>query len=564
MGNDVFEYLIDGTSGLAPGSVSGSVIVTGVCSKGTVGKGYLLGKRSDLVSLLGVGPLTDRLRDVFATGGQDPVVIAVPVEGLPGGYIGNVQHVGNGPDASTSGLGGGNADAVVKIAGDGTLGTSTYKLSLDGGDTWGNEASTPANGQIALGATGATLVLGEGAHVTDDTYAITVRGPIGPVERVGEGPDITLAGTVAAAAQISLLITGSGGRNIGTYQLSEDGGDTWGSIRTIPVDGMIVVGSTGVTITLPDADMTLGTTYDVMLNAPAPSITAVMTALEKPLELYDVESVYIVGPTDVVDWAACGAKADELWNAHRPTYFKTEYRLPHDGEDMDDWVASWIEEKQGYSHRFVMNIVAFGEVSDSTCERKLRNMAGLQVGRVLSIPVMRATGRVRDGGISQATLPDAYGEGHQVQLENAGAVTAKLYAGLDSPYWGDSRTLAEDTSDFRFEEVLRTVFKSVRISRKQALKSMYDEAGDPLIEGEDGGLEYLKANVENGLDTMVTAKPKELAAHVVDIPTGQDIVNNGVAVEVDLIGIPIIRKIKLFFRYIYAGSSFDPRIEGAS
>ncbi len=46
-----------------------------------------------------------------------------------------------------------------------------------------------------------------------------------------------------------------------------------------------------------------------------------------------------------------------------------------------------------------------------------------------------------------------------------------------------------------------------------------------------------------------------------NIPAGQDITNNGVAVEVTLIGIPIIREIRLYNRYVYAGSRFDPRME---
>ena len=559
--NDVIEYLVDGTSGLAPGSVSGTALIAGVCSKGEIGKGYLLGKRSDLNGLLGVGPLVDRLRDIFATGGQEPVVIAVPVEGMPGGYIGNVKHTGTGPDALTSGLGSTNAYAVVQIVVAGQLGTATYKLSLDGGKTWENATATPANGQIALGESGAYLVLDDGAHVKDDTYAVIVRGPIGPVETIGNGPDLTVTGTVKAGTELCLLVTGAGGRNTGTYQLSEDGGDNWGSIRTIPVDGIIPVLSTGVTITVPDEALNLGTEYRCRLNAPTPSITAVMTALEKPLSLYDMEFVYIVGPSDSVDWAACGAKADELWNLHRPTYFKTEFRLPHDGEDLNDWVAAWLAERAKYANRFVQNIVAFGEVSDTTGQRRERNWGGLQVGRVLSIPVHRATGRVLDGGISQGVLPEGWTEGHQFALEKAGACTAKTYAGLKSPYWGDSRTLADATSDFQYEEVVRVTFKAVRLARIAALKGLYNEAGDPAAEGGASGLEYLKGSIENALDTMTKAKPKEMVDYIITIPPGQDIANNGVAVEQELIGIPIIRKIKLFTSYTYAGSKFDPRIK---
>ncbi|GKT30655.1 DUF2586 family protein, partial [Aduncisulcus paluster] len=44
MSNDVFEFIVDGTSGLAPGDVSGKCLVAGVCSKGEVGKVYYLGK----------------------------------------------------------------------------------------------------------------------------------------------------------------------------------------------------------------------------------------------------------------------------------------------------------------------------------------------------------------------------------------------------------------------------------------------------------------------------------------------------------------------------------------
>ena len=177
----------------------------------------------------------------------------------------------------------------------------------------------------------------------------------------------------------------------------------------------------------------------------------------------------------------------------------------------------------------------------------------------MSIPVQRATGRVRDGNISQLSLPDGW-EAVQPVLEEAGFLTAKKYAGLDGAYWGDSRTLADDTSDYRYEEVIRTVFKAVRKGRVAALKSMYDEAGDPTQGANNAtGLAFLKANIEAALDTMKGANPQELADYVVNIPGGQDIVNTGVVVEITLIGIPIIREIKLYFSYTYAGGKLDPR-----
>ena len=35
---DVFEYLIDGTSGIVNDNANGKALVAGVCSRGTVGK----------------------------------------------------------------------------------------------------------------------------------------------------------------------------------------------------------------------------------------------------------------------------------------------------------------------------------------------------------------------------------------------------------------------------------------------------------------------------------------------------------------------------------------------
>lgn len=560
MENDVFEFLVDGTSGLAPGGVEGACIVTGVCSLGVVGQGYLLGKSSNLEALLGVGPLVDRLRDVFATGGQGPLVIAVPVAGVSGGYITPIEHVGAGPEAVVSGAAVANADAVVSIVVGGALGVATYKLSQDGGATWGVTGATPANGQIAIGATGATITLA-GVQIANDTYSVLVRAPIGPIAKVGAGPDITVAGAIVAAADVLLQIMSAGGRNVGTYQISLDGGDSFGGLRTIPVDGLIAVGTTGATITFPAQDAVAGDTYTFQLLAPVPTVSAVLDALEIPLGLYDVEFVHVVGPSDSSDWTALGVQADTLWNLHRPTYILCEARLPYDNETIDEWTAALVLERAGFAHRFVAPCAAYGEISDITGQRITRNAAGLVAGRLLSIPVMRSIGRVKDGPVSQLTLPDLYTSAHQDVLQTAGYITARRYAGLKGVYWGKARTMADPTSDYQTLPVVRTVFKAVRLSRPAALKSMEDEAGDPTLPEGAAGLTYLQVSIENALNTMVNATPKELAGHQIVIPPGQDIVNNGVAVEMGLIGIPIIGKIKLFISYVFAGSAFDPRLK---
>ena len=562
---DVLTYLIDGTSGLAPGGVDGKAIVAGVCSKGTVGKAYLVGKRTDLAAMLGTGPLVKRVRDMLITGGQEPVLVAVPVAGQQSGYITAPVGTGSRVQVGVSGTAAQNADIVARVATPGELGVATLEISRDGGATFA--APVTAEEQVVVGsgaeATGATLVFPADAVLESGaSWRVTVRCAVGPVYRVGDAASPLLEVTspaVLAGAELVVQVVKGGGRNEGTYQLSVDGGDNFQRVRTIPVDGAVELRDYGVTLTFPEGSYTAGTTYTCRLLAPAPSIVDVMEALEHPLSIHDVEFVHVAGPTDSVDWAAAQTKAEELWNLQRPTYFKVETRLPHDGEDLNDFAAWLLAEKQGFAGRFVTVCCQFGELTDTTGARHLRTAAGLQSGRVMSIPVQRATGRVKDGPVSQLTLPDGW-EAVQPTLEDAGYITAKKYAGLDGVYWGDSRTMADAVSDYRYEEVLRTTFKSVRKLRIAALKSMYDEAGDPLNPNSGIGLAYLKANLENALGTMVTAIPQELAGYVVDIPPGQDIANNGVAVDITLIGIPIIRQIKLYPRYVYAGSVFDPRM----
>lgn len=564
---DVITYLEDGTSGIVTGGVDGSALVVGVCSKGTVGKGYLIGKRSNLEDILGVGPLTEHVRDMLATAGQEPNIVAVPVQGQQAGYITDPVVTGSEVAPTVSGVPAQNADIVVRVATPGAVGTATVEISTDGGKTFG-EAQASAE-QLVLKLedeepTGATLVFpAEATLESSATFAVTVRCAVGPVSRIGEASSplitVTTENGVLAGAELVVQIVKGGALNEGTYQLSTDGGDNFDRERTIPVDGKVVLSDFGVTVTFPTGTYTAGTTYSCRLLAPAPSIVDVMSALEGPLAIYDVEYVLVAGETDSVDWAAAQTKADELWNLQRPTYFKMETRLPRDGEDLNDFAAYLLAESQGFAGRFVTVCCQYGEVTDTTGATRLRNAGGLQAGRVMSIPVQRATGRVRDGNVSQLSLPENW-ESVQSTLEEDGYLTAKKYAGLEGVYWGDSRTMADDTSDYRYEEVLRTVFKAVRLLRNAALKSMYDEAGDPLKPNSTNGLAYLKANLENALDTMVKANPQELASYVVDIASGQDIVNNGVAVDVTLIGIPIIREIKLYASYVYAGSTFDPRM----
>jgi hypothetical protein len=369
--------------------VDGKAIVAGVCSRGQVGKAYLVGKRTNLAEMLGGGPLVDSLRDVLATGGQEPVVVAVPVHGQPGGYISRPRAIGSAVKTEAVGVAQTNADIVVLVTTPGGIGTAQVSILING-QTSGPVAAAPF---MPLGDTGATLIFPSGATLEEDAvFEITVRTAIGPVARYGleTSPMIAVEGTVLAGAELVVQIARPGQRNEGTYLLSTDGGDNYGKTRTIPLDGILALPAYGVSITFPDGAYVGGTTYTCNLLAPMPGIVDVMTVLERPLSLYDVEFIHVVGPTDAVDWSAAQAKAEELWNLHRPTYFKMEARPPRDGEDWNDYAAALLEQRAMFAGRCVQVCAQWGEITDTDGERRLRNFGGLQSGRVMSLPVQRS------------------------------------------------------------------------------------------------------------------------------------------------------------------------------
>lgn len=563
--HDVYEFLVDGQSGLIPGDVSGKVIMVGVCSKGDVGKAYRLGDKSPVRDILGSGPLADAVEDAFAgaaaTGGQNTVLIAVPAAGTPGGYISAVTRQGKGPDATATGYPAANADIVVRITADGLPGIALCTTSTDNGKTWNTAKELPLTGHLSLPGVGVTLSFDPEKEVLAGTaYRITVRVPIGPVAQVGPGPAVTPDGAVLTGAQVELLITRTGKVNDGQYQLSLDGGDTYDSIRTLPLDGVIKAGDTGVAITLDStAAYEAGTLYRFALLPPVPTIMTIMEALEQPLARLDPEFVHVVGPTDAVDWAAFAMLAAEQWQRHRPMPVTCEARLPYEGESLDAW-ADWLrDERAKGAAPFVACNAAFGEILGRDNTRKVRNAGGLLVGKIIGIPVMRHIGRTKNGPVTPLTLPNGWDD-IQADVRDAGFITAQYYEGLNGTYWGDDKMLAEPTSTYQFLVVVRVVCKALRLMRIQALMSMFDEAGDPLHDEGAAGLAYLKTNLEAACDVMTTARPRELAAAIVDIPSGQDIVNNGVDADVDLVGIPIIKRIRINTKYVYAGGRFDPRI----
>lgn len=174
-------------------------------------------------------------------------------------------------------------------------GVGVYRWSLDGGATWEEETLTiPVDPWTdALGTTGVTA-----------TFS-TALGSVTAVGQSGGGPAITVAGNPDAAYDVRILISVSGGRGVGEFYYSLDGGDTFAGVDVqIPATpGTYALGATGLTLTFADDAFVDGEIYDFTTTAPTPYVTG---------ELYDCTATAVVPyvALDEYDWTNDNPDAD--------------------------------------------------------------------------------------------------------------------------------------------------------------------------------------------------------------------------------------------------------------
>lgn len=220
---------------------------------------------------------------------------------------------------------------------------------------------------------------------------------------------------------------------------------------------------------------------------------------------------------------------------HQPLFALLETNLDS-SKPLAEAVTAKIAEYKGVDARFV------SVVCQPLANRQ--SAAALCAGTLTQASVNQSIGATKYFGMQGLQLPEGWTNQTSRSLDEARFITLRTYAGLNGLFWANGRTLASDTSDYRFIEVVRTVFKAVRLARRASL---------PYIQapGDKSGLQALLAEVRAALTKMTASNPKELDDFAVIMPSGQDIVNNGVQLDISLYGIPIIRKIILNFMFKY-------------
>lgn len=388
-----------------------------------------------------------------------------------------------------------------------------------------------------------------GAYVVK--AASDIDGVIGTVRSVKTGDATAITeGEPLCNAEIVVKITKTGTLNTAEYRYSTDGGDNFSGIFTLPLDGVVVIGETGIKLVL-NGNLSRDDTFSVDIKSKSASIGSILTAISEALEVYDIPFVFITEPTNSVDWAVLDIKAKELYNKKRPTFFLCSTRTPNENESVDEWVNNMVADSNGFASQDIVVCSGYGEIVDSLGQKKVRDISGIVAGIITKADVNQSIAEVAQFPISSLYLPEGFNSAHSTTLEDARYITVKSYAGLNSRFIVEGRTMAESTSDYQYLETLRTVYYAVRLARTKALTYVKSRAtpinGDvrPILESIKQEItQYVKNYMVYGIPALLTNVSLEL-------PEGQDINNIGLVFNMHLEGVPIIRNIKIYMDITY-------------
>jgi hypothetical protein len=149
----------------------------------------------------------------------------------------------------------------------------------------------------------------------------------------------------------------------------------------------------------------------------------------------------------------------------------------------------------------------------STGEGEGNGAIGLTLGRLVSLPVQRNIGRVKDGAVlnTAAYLTDGKSvEDHLLEIEaihDKGYILWRKFVGKSGYYFNDDHTAIADTDDFRSLARGRIIDKALIL----AYQTYIEEVNDEVPINEDGTLsasyvKALQAKIENVINQTMTAK----------------------------------------------------------
>lgn len=358
-------------------------------------------------------------------------------------------------------------------------------------------------------------------------------GKTGAVSKTGEGSgSMTASGSPTNDFNVTVRFTVPGKLNTAAFQVSTDGGASFGEEITVPLNGVHEIAGTGVTLTFTegegdeaDKSFEAGDAYTFTAEGPALSNGEMLSALAALGSFREeFELVHIVGESDPAAWTAAASAIKELRDgSHKFAFALLEASRPEAEEGLEDWAKALAEAGKKAGSGDIQVCAAWGLLNGLDGKTRAVNLAGAVSGLYSRAPVQVSIGKTREEagfGADQKTLaellPEGLDDGIIGTLDGAGFLTFRRYDGLDRFYVTAARMLAPEDSDYRYAEDVRVRNKIIRETRKEALRLIGEDIDTEDIQGE---LETRGRYLAAPLEKMINAG--EISSASVEAVQGQ-------------------------------------------
>lgn len=360
--------------------------------------------------------------------------------------------------------------------------------------------------------------------------AASVAGALGAITKTGTGSgSCTASGSPHNAFDIIVVFTGQGGLNTAVFKYSINGGYSYSGELTLPLNGIVEIPLTGVTLTFTQVQGEESTAYIVgdkyALGTAAPQMTNqdVLGAIEHLKHLkQDFEFVHIVGESQKSLWAAVSVEQVILAQQHhKPVFFVLEAYNKTAQETLDDYVFALDVDRLGLNNYDLQIVAARSLYTRMDGTTREINNAGIVCGLYSRARVQQSIGETRTFSIPETKMRELRPVGIEDYisvLDSAKYLTFRNYSGLSGYYVTNARVMAPEGSDFRYAEDVRVKNKIIKQTRAEALLHLQRDID---LEDVQGSLEAIAKFVESPLDEM--ARAKEISSATISVPPDQDI-----------------------------------------
>lgn len=272
-----------------------------------------------------------------------------------------------------------------------------------------------------------------------------------------------------------------------------------------------------------------------------PTTQKVLDAVEVLGENNEIAWIHVCDATDSTFWASISTLNATLKTNHKYIFFVLESDRPTSSETTDQWITAVNSDSASFFDSDVLICAGWGLLTDRNGVAVIRNGGGVVDGLFAKARVHESIGWV--GGIKVTNMlrlfPTDLSEAQIGTLDETGRyATFRFWPGQGFRAT-NGRAMATLTSDYRYIESTRTLYKAVKQVRINATPFVNSVA-------DVSGLIALQKTCEAPLEAMKSAG--EIEGFEVLIPAGQDIVGTGIVkVQLSIIVKGIMRTITLTF-----------------